>query len=174
MFFITFYINFWQISDAVKRKDRQITDKQKIEDFLNEQKVIRIGYYDKSNDEVYIVPLNFGFKVVNDEYIFYLHGGQKGRKFELTKEEPNVGFEIDGNYELVPGELACQHTARYQSIIGNGKIQLVNDVEEKKIALDIIMKHNTGKSGFEYNPKMLERVGIYKITANKLTCKANL
>ena len=47
-------------------------------------------------------------------------------------------------------------------------------MEEKKIALDIIMKHNTGKSGFEYNPKMLERVGIYKITANKLTCKANL
>ena len=77
MFFITFYINFWQISDAVKRKDRQITNKQKIEDFLNEQKVIRIGYYDKSNDEVYIVPLNFGFKVVNDEYIFYFHGGKK-------------------------------------------------------------------------------------------------
>ena len=95
------------------KKERQITDKQKIEEFLKEQKIIRIGYYDKSNDEVYIVPLNFGYKVDNDEYIFYMHGGQKGRKFELTKEEPNVGFEIDGNYELVPGELACQHISEY-------------------------------------------------------------
>ena len=162
------------IPDKVMKKERQITDKQKIEEFLNDQKIIRIGYYDKSNDEVYIVPLNFGYKVENDEYIFYMHGGQKGRKFELTKEEPNVGFEIDGNYELVPGELACQHSAKYQSIIGNGKIQMVKDIEEKKAALEIIMQHTTGKSGFEYNPKMLEHVGVYKLKANKLTCKANL
>ena len=36
------------------------------------------------------------------------------------------------------------------------------------------MKHATGKTGFEYNPKMLEAVGIFKLTATKLTCKGNL
>ena len=162
------------IPDAIRKKERQITDKQKIAEFLDEQKIIRIGYHDKANDEVYIVPINYGYKIENEDYIFYMHGGQKGRRYELAKEEPNVGFEIDGDYELVPGELACQHTAKYKSIIGNGKIQLVNDIEEKKAAMDIIMKHTTGKSGFEYNPKMLEKLGIYKLTATKLTCKANL
>ena len=162
------------VADIVRKKERQITDKNIIEKFISEQKVIRIGYYDKEKDEVYIVPLDYGYLIEEDQYIFYMHGGQKGRKYELTKDEPNVGFEIDGNYELVPGEAACQHTAKYQSIIGNGKIQLLNDIEEKKIALDLIMKHSTGKSGFEYAPKMLEKVGIYKLTATKLTCKANL
>ena len=103
-----------------------------------------------------------------------MHGGPKGRKFELAKDEPNVGFEIDGRYELVTGDLACKHSAKYQSIIGNGKIQILTDIEEKKNALEIIMKHATGKSGFEYNPKMLQHVGVYKLTATKLTCKANL
>ena len=162
------------VPDVVRKKERQITDKKNIEQFISEQRVIRIGYYDKEKDEVYIVPLDYGFLIEEDQYTFYMHGGPKGRKYELTKDEPNVGFEIDGNYQLVPGETACQHSAKYQSIIGNGKIQLLNDIEEKKIALDLIMKHATGKSGFEYVPKMLEKVAIYKLTATKLTCKANL
>ena len=162
------------ISDQVKKKERQISYNKNIEEFLTEEKVIRIGFYDKANDEVYIVPLNYGYIFDKDQYIFYMHGGPKGRKFELAKDEPNVGFEIDGRYELVTGDLACKHSAKYQSIIGNGKIQILTDIEEKKNALEIIMKHATGKSGFEYNPKMLQHVGVYKLTATKLTCKANL
>ena len=160
--------------DVVRKKERQITDPKDIEQFLSEQRVIRIGYYDKAKEEVYIVPLDYGFKVENGEYIFYLHGGPRGRKYDLTKEEPNVGFEIDGNYELVRDEVACKHSAKYKSIIGNGKIQLIDDINEKKNGLDIIMEHATGENGFEYNQKMLEHVAIYKLTATKLTCKANL
>ena len=160
--------------DNVRRKDRQITDKKLIKKFLSEEKIIRIGYYDKANEEVYVVPLNYGYIEENDEYIFYLHGGKKGRKYELTKDVPKVGFEIDGNYELITGDQACKHSAKYQSVIGNGKIELVDGIEEKKKALDIIMEHATGKTGFEYNPKMIEAVGIYKLTASKLTCKARL
>ena len=170
---VTFILTI-TVSDKVRRKDRQITDKAMIEKFLTEQSIIRIGYYDKGNDEVYIVPLNYGYIVENDQYIFYMHGGKKGRKFELTKDGPKVGFEIDGHYELMRDDVACKHTAKYQSIIGNGKIELINNIEDKKKAISIIMEHATGKTGFEYNQKMLEALGIYKLTATKLTCKGNL
>ena len=170
---VTFILTI-TISDKVRRKDRQITDKAMIEKFLTEQSIIRIGYYDKGNDEVYIVPLNYGYIVENDQYIFYMHGGKRGRKFELTKEGPKVGFEIEGNYQLVEDDFACKHSAKYQSVIGNGKIELINDFEDKKKAINIIMEHATGKTGFEYNPKMIEALGIYKLTATKLTCKGNL
>ena len=36
------------------------------------------------------------------------------------------------------------------------------------------MKHTTGDTGFEYNPKLLEAVAVFKLTATKLTCKAKL
>ena len=40
------------MTDKIRRKDREITDKKMIEEFLNNQRIIRIGFYDKENDEV--------------------------------------------------------------------------------------------------------------------------
>ena len=158
----------------IRRKDREITDKKMIEDFILSQNIIRIGFYDKKNEEVYIVPVNYGYTIEDNQYIFYCHGGKGGRKYELSKAEPNVGFEIDGNYKLVEGKNACNYSAKYQSIIGNGKIKLLQEIEDKKKALDIIMKHTTGKSTFEYNPRMVQNVAIYKLIVSKLSCKGHL
>ena len=162
------------MTDKVRRKDREITDKKIIEDFISKQHIIRLRFYDKKNDEVYIVPVNYGHYIENEQYIFYIHGGKGGRKYELSKEEPKIGFEIDGNYELIEAKTTCNYSAHYQSIIGNGKIKIIEDVEEKRKALELIMKNSTGKDGFEFNPKMVQNVAIYKLTVEKLTCKGNL
>ena len=162
------------MTDKVRRKDREITDKAIIEEFISKQNIIRIGYYDKKNEEVYIVPVNYGYIIENDQYIFYFHGGKGGRKYELSKEEPNVGFEIDVQLQIVEAEKACNYSAKYQSVVGNGKIKILEDIEEKKKGLDIIMKHSTKKSNFEYEPRMIQNVAVYKLTVTKLTCKGNL
>ena len=141
---------------------------------MNSQRIIRIGFYDKANDEVYIVPVNYGYVIENENYIFYFHGGKGGRKYELSKECPNVGFEIDGQYELVEGKKACDFSAKYQSIIGNGKVQILEDLEEKKKGLNAIMKQATGKTDFEYNPRMVQNVCVYMLSATKLACKGHL
>ena len=75
---------------------------------------------------------------------------------------------------MVEGKDACNYSAKYQSVIGNGKIKIIEELEEKKKGLDIIMKHTTGQSGFEYKQRMVENVAVYKLIANKLTCKGNL
>ena len=162
------------MTDKVRRKDREITDKTIIEEFISKQNIIRIGYYDKKNEEVYIVPVNYGYIIENNKYIFYFHGGKGGRKYELSKDEPNVGFEIDGNYKLLEGKKACDYSAKYTSVIGNGKIKIIQEIEEKKKALDILLKNTTGQSNFEYNPRMVENVAIYKLIVSKLSCKGNL
>ena len=162
------------MADKMRRKDREITDKKIIEEFISKQNIIRIGFYDKKNEEVYVVPVNYGYIIDKEQYTFYIHGGKGGRKYELSKDEPNVGFEIDGNYKLIEGKDACNFSAKYQSVIGNGKIKIIEDLEEKKKGLDIIMNHSTGKSGFEYKQRMVENVAIYKLIAEKLTCKGNL
>ena len=162
------------MSDKIRRKDREITDNKIIEELISKQNIIRIGFYDKKNEEVYVAPVNYGYIIDKEQYIFYIHGGKGGRKYELSKDEPNVGFEIDGNYKLIEGKDACNFSAKYQSVIGNGKIKIIDDLEEKKKGLDIIMHHATGKSGFEYKQRMVENVAIYSLTAEKLTCKGNL
>ena len=44
----------------MRRNDREITDNREIERFISDQQIMRVGMYD--NGEVYIVPVNYGFK----------------------------------------------------------------------------------------------------------------
>lgn len=67
----------------MRRKDREITDSLRIADIINRCTCCRIGFYD--DGEIYVVPLNFGYEVKDDSYVFYFHGAKEGRKIDLTK-----------------------------------------------------------------------------------------
>lgn len=154
----------------MRRNEREITDSQAIELFISDQRIMRVGIYD--DGEVYIVPVNYGFKTENGEYTFYFHGANAGRKYSLARSNPSVGFEIDGEYMLLPAEKACGYSARYQSVIGNGVLSVVLDQEEKTEALNCLMKQLTGKSGFSYEEQTLSNTAVFKIKVEKLSCKA--
>ena len=154
----------------MRRADREITDKKAIEEFIAKEKLIRIGFCD--NGEVYIVPVNYGYSVDNGEYTFYFHGAVAGRKYELTKSEPSVGFEIDGKYELLGADTACGHSAKYMSIIGNGILSVIEDNDEKKAALEYIMYQAAGRTGLEYDNAVLGRTAVFKLKVKTMSCKA--
>lgn len=57
-------------------------------------------------------------------------------------------------------------------MIGTGRLQLVDDIEEKKIGLNTLMKQTTQHSEWNYNGKMLEAVAVFKLDVHKISCKA--
>ena len=154
----------------MRRTDREITDLAAIQKFIQQESIIRIAFYDEG--DIYIVPVNYGYLFENDKHIFYFHGAKAGRKFELTKSSPSVGFEIDGNYELLEADIACDFSARFQSVIGTGKLFLVDDFEEKIKGLNLLMKQSTRKDSWNYENKMIDGVAVFKLEAEKLSCKA--
>ena len=154
----------------MRRTDREITNLAAIQKFIQQESIIRIAFYDEG--DIYIVPVNYGYLFENDKHIFYFHGAKAGRKFELTKSSPSVGFEIDGNYELLEADIACDFSARFQSVIGTGKLSLVDDFEEKIKGLNLLMKQSTGKDSWKYENKMIDGVAVFKLEAEKLSCKA--
>ncbi|MBQ1453373.1 MAG: pyridoxamine 5'-phosphate oxidase family protein [Ruminococcus sp.] len=156
----------------MRRRDREVTDAEAIELFISKQQVIRIGFYD--NGEVYIVPVNYGYELNNGAYTFYFHGAKAGRKYELAKSQPCVGFEIDGEYSLITADKACGHSARFQSVIGNGTLAIVDDEDEKLRGLNCLMTQLTGKSGHDYSKEMLKAVAVFKLEAKQLSCKAKV
>lgn len=153
----------------MRRKDRQIIDVSQIKDFILSEQILRVGFQDK--DDIYIVPVNYGFIIEDEKYVFYFHGAKAGRKYELAKLNPKVGFEIDGKYSLVDGELACDYTARFQSVIGNGILSLVENQEEKVLALNSIMKQTTQNSEWTYSKEMLNGVAIFRLDVENFSCK---
>ncbi len=156
----------------MRRKDREVTDKVKIEELIEKCHCIRLGFYDKG--EVYIVPLNYGYKFLDDTYTFYFHGAKEGRKAELIKTSPQVGFELDAGFELHPGDEPAECSCAYQSIIGTGVTEMIDSVKDKTEALDLIMYHYSKRRPGQYPIEILKRTLIFKMTVDKLSCKEHL
>lgn len=155
----------------MRRKEREITDEHKIEALIAKTQIMRVGFLDEG--EIYIVPVNYGYVKEDGKYIFYFHGAKAGRKYELSKNGPQVGFELDGSYGLITGELACEYSAEYESIVGNGKITLVEDAAEKELALNAVVKQASGKADWEYSEKMLSATAVFRMDVTKMSCKAH-
>ena len=154
----------------MRRSDREITDVKLIEAFIAKEQIMRIAFYD--NGEIYIVPVNYGYTNDSGRFAFYFHGAKAGRKYELSKGSPNIGFEIDGNYELLEADIACDFSAKFQSVVGTGKISIVEDREEKLKGLNVLMRQTSGNAEWQYSEEMINAVAVYKVDVNKISCKA--
>lgn len=169
----------------MRRKDREVRDIQKITGILAEAQVCRLGFYDSTAQEVYIVPLNYGWQWQDADtepaegcgpqgsLQLYFHGAKEGRKLELIAQAEgtsSVGFEIETGFALHPADTACSHSAAFKSIIGNGRVEMVTDGEEKIAALGLIMRHYTGRS-WEFTDAQAEAVAVFRLTVSTLSCK---
>ena len=158
----------------MRRKDREVLDETKIDEFIKNCDCCRIGFYDKENNEVYIVPLNFGYSNVDNKKVFYFHGAKEGRKIELISKTKKVSFEMDSNHELIIGKMACNYSERYQSVMGTGLISFVEDKDEKIAALNEIMFQSTGKKDWDFPEPMFNGVAVFMIEVISLSCKEHL
>lgn len=154
----------------MRRKDREITDEKVIESFIAKEQILRVAFYD--NGDIYIVPVNYGYSYENKKYSFYFHGAKAGRKYELSKLKPTVGFEIDGKYKLLEAEIACDFSATFQSLIGTGEICIVEDIDEKRMGLQTIMKQTTQKTDWSYSDEMIKATAVFRLDVTKMSCKA--
>lgn len=156
----------------MRRKDREVTDPDKIRGIISRCHCCRLGFND--HGKVYIVPLNFGFHEEEGKYVFYFHGAKSGRKADLIRENGYAAFEMDTNYMLNEADTACEYSARFQSVMGSGTVSFIENAEKKRQALCAIMEHNTGKNEWEFPEKMLHATCVFMLEAEELSCKEHL
>jgi len=153
----------------MRRKDRAVTEIEDIKEIISKIKVCRLGLMDQ--EVPYIVPLNFGYTFTDQLDTLVFHSAHKGRKMDLLKTNPKVCFEMDDEHQLITGELACDYTYDFVSIIGSGKIEFIEDRSEKIHALEILMKHQSGKSDFTYSDAALDQVSVYRLDVEEYQVK---
>ena len=69
------------------------------------------------------------------------------------------------------GDRACSHGSRYRSILGSGRIAIVKDEKLKSAGLDVIMRQQTGRSGWDFKKEDLDRVLVLNLTIESLSGK---
>ena len=62
--------------------------------------------------------------------------------------------------------MACRYSYAFSSIVGYGRVEFAEDNEEKRQGLDVIMQHQTGRSGFTYNDASLSVAEVFHVRAD--------
>ncbi|MBI5697140.1 MAG: pyridoxamine 5'-phosphate oxidase family protein [Thaumarchaeota archaeon] len=144
----------------------EIKSPQKIAEFLNSEHVGRIASIDKDGFPQ-VIPMNFAF--VNG--MIYMHSHVRGEKLENIKSNQKVGFEVDRELEFLPSYFtsptdASQADTFYISVVIKGDGIIVNEREEKTLALNALMEKYQPEGGYEkLAPDMhvVDEVAIIKV-----------
>ncbi len=154
----------------MRRQDRQIADEGRIWEILRSAEVCRVAF---CNEEwPYIVPMNFGCL----DGKLYFHCASAGTKLDLLRANPNVCFEVEVNVEIVPGTDACSWSVRYQSVIGLGRVSIVEELEEKRAGLKALLAQSSGlahssNAGIEIPQHIPAEMVILRVDIESLTGK---
>ena len=142
----------------------EIVEMEKIESIISKAKVCRLGMVD--GNRPYVVPMSFGYR----ENALYFHTGKKGKKMEILQKNNRVCFEMEVDLEIVPASNPCKWNMRYRSVVGFGRAVILESPEEKRQALDVIVKHYGG-SLMAYDEKRVKGLAVIKVEIDSMTGK---
>ena len=153
---------------GLTKRECLVTDPEQIRHILDSGKVLHLGL--SVNDEPYVVPMNYGYAWEDGKLVVYLHSAVRGKKLEMVQTNPKVFFSIDCDRMPFEGRVPCQYGMVYSSIMGRGIASIVEDVEEKKRAMSLLMKTQTGKD-FTFEDRLVSIVTVIRIDVSEYTAK---
>lgn len=143
------------------------TDHKNAKQVIDKCDACYMGMIDENNLP-YVLPFNFGY----ENETIYLHSAPLGKKIDIMKNNPNVCVTFSTDHKLFHrhDSVACSYGMRYRSVLAFGKIEFIEDFDEKVKIMNIIMRKYTGKD-FEYNAPAIKNVAIYKVNIDKIETK---
>ncbi|MGD0280005.1 MAG: pyridoxamine 5'-phosphate oxidase family protein [Smithella sp.] len=148
----------------MRKTDREIKDRKDIDGVIRRCRVCRLAVCD--DGQPYIVPLNFGY----DGSFLYFHAAPEGRKIDIIKRNNKVCFEFDILHNIVRAEQACKWGAKYESVIGSGTAEILEDLEAKKDALEWIMCQY-GNGTRDFTEEVLKKTLILRVKVLEISGK---
>lgn len=151
----------------MRRNEREIQERDGIDAVIRDCRICRVGLCDGA--EPYVVPLCFGY----DGKSLYFHGAPEGRKLDVLRKNSRVCFEFDIIDELVKTESGCGWSMKYRSVIGAGRAEIVEDLEEKRHGLDVLMSQYSDRS-FSFGENSVRRVCVIKVAIDSISGKQSV
>lgn len=154
----------------MRRKDREVKEFQEILNIIDQCDTLRLGMAD--GKEAYIVPVSFGYSCSGDALTFYFHSATEGRKVSLMARNPLVTFEMDTAHVFVEKEKGCACTMDFASVMGKGRAELLNDMEDRMAALKLLLSHYTDRQP-PIDQRTAAGTNVYKLEVMResLCCK---
>lgn len=130
-------------------------------------KVCFIGLAD-TDGTPYVLPMNFGYR----PGFIYLHSGPEGSHLDVLSRNNRICVTFSSGEELVyqHEEVACSYSMRSESVVCRGKVEFVEDIEEKTEIMNIMMA-NYSKRDFTYSLPAISNVKVWRVPVDSYSVK---
>ena len=149
----------------MRRKDKEISEFEQIEVILKRERVCRIAL--SENNIPYLVPLSYGYA----NKTLYFHSAPEGKKIEILRANPKLCFEIESNLEVVPNPLPCKWGMKFETVIGDGSAEFIEDLSAKLEALKIIMNQYGSTYSDNIKTEILQNTTVFKVEIQSMSGK---
>ena len=149
---------------AMRRKDREITDRMKIDAILDAGRVLYLALAD--DNIPFVVPVFYAY----DHTGLYFHCARAGTKVRIMERNPVVSFAISLDHGIIESDAACDFEARHRTVIGFGRTVFVTDEAAKIAALDRIVARFTPQH-FDYPKTNLAATTVVRIEIDSVKGK---
>lgn len=145
-------------------KSEIISNVEALEGILKKCTFCNIAMVD-NNNEPYIVPMNFGYS----NGTIYLHGSKKGKKIDILKSNNRVCLSFSTDHELrwQSENMACSYSMKFRSVLAHGKVEFIEEMEEKRNALTHIMNQYSDRI-FKFSDPAVKEVEVFRVVVEKL------
>lgn len=146
----------------MRRKDREQTGHDFFDEVFDKSEEIFLALHD--NEYPYGIITNF----VREGKNIFIHCAREGKKLDCLAKDEHLAFCVACNIRID----TAKSSTYYDSAYGTGRATLVEDVNEKRHALDLLAKKYRAKCPVPASEKMAARVAIIRISIDSLSGKA--
>jgi len=153
------------MSFHVRRKDREINDTDELRQVLKCTKYVTVALC--MNNEPYLVSLSHGYDQAKN--CLYFHCAPEGKKLIFLKANEKVWGQAVLDFGVTD---ECDYA--YTSVHFSGKISLINDLNEKHHAIEVLVRQvslNPEAKLANIKPEKLEKTTMGKIDIEYMTGK---
>lgn len=149
----------------MRRRDREIKDPEEILAIMKRCDVCNIAIND--NEFPYVIPLNFGVEYDNEKFTMYFHSANAGKKLDLLRENNKVAFSMSCAHNLIVGDLACECTMEFDSVCGNGTMEILGE-EDKLNALTSVMNQYQPGVEHKFDTRLFKVITVLRLSVNEI------
>jgi nitroimidazol reductase NimA-like FMN-containing flavoprotein (pyridoxamine 5'-phosphate oxidase superfamily) len=153
------------MSFHVRRKEREITDKEEMKQVLKSTKYVTVALC--MNNEPYLVALSHGYDQTQN--CLYFHCAPEGKKLIYAQANPSVWGQAVLDFGVTD---ECDYA--YTSVHFQGKLRLITNSTEKKHAMETLVRqvalHPESKFA-KIKPEKLDKTTMGKIDISFMSGK---
>ena len=145
-----------------------IENKEQVEEIISRCDICFVGITDLEGNP-YVIPMNFGYQ----DGVIYLHSGPEGGKVAMAERHPRICITFCEGHELVymHRQVACSYSMKSRSVMCHGNVRFIEDMDEKRRILDIIMQQYTSDE-FKYSEPAVRNVKVWEVKVEKMSCRS--